>query len=40
MVIIIMKVETIRVIKDLHDLRKKLKQENNPAQMVIKLLMN
>ena len=36
-----MKVETIRLImlKDLHD-RKKLKQEKNPAQMVIKLLMN
>ena len=28
------------VIKDLYDLRKKLKQEKNPAQMVIKLLMN
>ena len=28
------------VIKDLYDLRKKLKQDKNPAQMVIKLLMN
>ena len=28
------------VIKDLYDLRKKLKQEKNPAQIVIKLLMN
>ena len=27
-------------IKDLHDLRKKLKRDKNPAQMVIKLLMN
>ena len=28
------------VIKDLYDLGKKLKQDKNPAQMVIKLLMN
>ena len=28
------------VIKDLYDLRKKLKQDKNPAQMVIKLLMS
>jgi len=28
------------VIKDLYDLRKKLKKDKNPAQMVIKLLMN
>ena len=28
------------VIKYLYDLRKKLKQEKNPAQMVIRLLMN
>ena len=28
------------VIKDLYDLRKTLKQEKNPAQIVIKLLMN
>ena len=28
------------VIKDLYDLRNKVKQYNNPAQMVIKLLMN
>ena len=28
------------VIKDLHDLRKKLKKEKNPAQEIIQLLMN
>ena len=28
------------VIKDLYDLRKKSKQENNPAQVAIRLLMN
>ena len=28
------------VIKDLYDLRKKLKQEKNPSQMVVKLLMH
>ena len=38
-----MKVETIRLImffQDLYDLRKNLKQERNPTQIVIKLLMN
>ena len=29
-----------QVIKDLHDLRMKLNKDNNPAQIVIKLLMN
>ena len=43
MVIITTKEEIIRinhVIKDLYNLRLKLKQDKNPAQMVIKLLMN